>query len=103
MVFSFLDALGSRGRSTPDADIVEARFIDLVPCQRVACTVDFASDEPGSAGPTTPTRVLTPIDGGSRVDVTAADVPDAASAAEHAAGMASSLAQLAEHLERPSA
>jgi uncharacterized protein YndB with AHSA1/START domain len=35
MVLTYPDASGSRGESTPDEDIVEARFIELVPGVRV--------------------------------------------------------------------
>jgi hypothetical protein len=43
---------------------------------------------------------ITTVDGGTRVDITADDVPDGISAEDHAAGLASSLANLADHLER---
>jgi hypothetical protein len=41
---------------------------------------------------------VTAVDGGARVDITAEDVPDGISAADHATGLASSLANLAAHL-----
>jgi uncharacterized protein YndB with AHSA1/START domain len=40
------------------------------------------------------------VDGGARVDITADDVPDGISAEDHAKGLASSLANLAEYVER---
>jgi Activator of Hsp90 ATPase homolog 1-like protein len=43
---------------------------------------------------------ITAVDGGTRVDITADDVPDGISAEDHARGLASSLANLAKHVER---
>ena len=34
------------GKTTPDSDIVEARFVDLVPNVRVVQAVDFVSEDP---------------------------------------------------------
>jgi hypothetical protein len=42
---------------------------------------------------------VTAVDGGTRVNITADDVPDGISAEDHADGLASSLANLAEHVE----
>jgi uncharacterized protein YndB with AHSA1/START domain len=41
MVLTYPDFSASRGKSTTDADIVEARFIDLDPGARVVYAVDF--------------------------------------------------------------
>jgi uncharacterized protein YndB with AHSA1/START domain len=57
------DASVSRGKSTPDADIVEARFIELVPGARVVYAVDFVSDNPAYNGTMTMTWEMTPADG----------------------------------------
>jgi hypothetical protein len=48
----------------------------------------------------TMTWEVTAVEGGTRVDITADDVPDGISADDHAAGLASSLANLAAHVER---
>jgi uncharacterized protein YndB with AHSA1/START domain len=100
MVLTYPHGSGSRGKSTPETDIVEARFLDLVPEVRVVYAVDFVSDDPGYAGTMTMTWEVTPTDGGTRVDLTADNVPDGVSADDHAAGMTSSLDQLAEYLGR---
>jgi hypothetical protein len=47
----------------------------------------------------TMTWEVTPVDDGTRVDITADDVPDGNAANDHAAGLASSLMNLAEYLE----
>ena len=43
---------------------------------------------------------ISSVDGGTLVEITADEVPDGISADDHAAGMASSLANLALHLSR---
>ena len=100
LVLTYADASSARGKSTADSDIVEARFVELVPGVRLVQAVDFVSDDPANAGTMTMTWELTPIDTGTRVDIRADDVPAGISAEDHAAGLASSLANLASFLER---
>lgn len=52
------------------------------------------------AGTMTTTWEVTAVDGGTRVDIRADDVPDGISAEDHATGLASSLANLAAYLEQ---
>ena len=100
LVLTYADAAGASGKATADSDIVEARFVDLVPDARVVQEVDFVSDDPAFAGTMTMTWEVNSVEGGTRVDITADDVPDGISAEDHATGLASSLANLAEHVER---
>lgn len=100
MVLTYADASGAPGKATEDSDIVEARFVDLVPGERLVQAVDFESDDPAFAGTMTMTWKVTAVDEGSRVEFRADDVPDGISAEDHAAGLASSLANLAAHVER---
>jgi uncharacterized protein YndB with AHSA1/START domain len=100
MVLTYPDASGTPGKSTADSDIVAARFVAIVPGDRVVQTVEFVSDDPGNAGTMTMTWAVTAVEAGTRVDIIAEDVPDGISAADHAAGFASSLAKLAAYLER---
>jgi uncharacterized protein YndB with AHSA1/START domain len=99
MVLTHPNASGWPGKSTPDADIVEARFIELIPGVRVVYAVDFDSDNAAFAGTMTMTWDLTPVDGETRVDITADNVPDAVSVEDHADGMSSSLEKLAHYLK----
>jgi uncharacterized protein YndB with AHSA1/START domain len=100
MVLRYPDASASQGKTTADTDVVEARFIDIVPDVKVAWTVDFVADDPAYASTTVMTWEVTAVEGGTRVDITANNVPDVVPVEDHAAGMGSSLAKLAEHLER---
>lgn len=99
LVLTYADASASRGKATANTDIVESRFIDLVPGVRVVQVVDFVSDDPAYAGTMTMTWELTEIDGGTRVDISADNVPDGIAAEDHAAGLFSSLVNLAQYLE----
>lgn len=100
LVLTYDDAAGRGGKATDDSDVVEARFLSLVPEKRVVQAVDFESDDPAFAGTMTMTWELTPADDGTLVEITADDVPDGISADDHATGMASSLANLARYVER---
>ncbi|MGH9213766.1 MAG: SRPBCC family protein [Acidimicrobiales bacterium] len=100
LVLTYADASGGRGKATAESDVVEARYVDIVPDVRVVQAVDFVSDDPAFAGTMTMTWEVTAVDGGTRVDITANDVPDGISAEDHATGLASSLENLAEFVER---
>jgi uncharacterized protein YndB with AHSA1/START domain len=91
------------GKSTADSDVVEARFIELVPGARLVQAVEFVSDDPAFAGTMTMTWSLEPVDGGTLVSIRADDVPRGISADDHAAGMAASLENLARFVEQLSA
>jgi uncharacterized protein YndB with AHSA1/START domain len=99
LVLTYEDVESGRGKATVDSDVVEARFVSLVPGVRVVQEVDFESDDPSFAGTMTMTWEISSVDGGTLVEITADDVPDGISGDDHAAGIASSLANLAEHLE----
>ncbi|MEV6695374.1 SRPBCC family protein [Micromonospora sp. NPDC051196] len=100
MVLTYADASTASGKATADSDIVEARFIDIIPGVRVVHAVNFVADDPDYAGTMTMTWAVTATEDGTRVDFRADDVPVGISAEDHAAGLASSLANLAAYLER---
>jgi uncharacterized protein YndB with AHSA1/START domain len=100
LVLTYADASSARGKTTAESDIVEARFVDIVPGLRVVQAVDFVSDDPALAGTMTMTWEVTAVDAGTRMDIRADDVPAGISAGDHAAGLASSLANLATYLEQ---
>jgi uncharacterized protein YndB with AHSA1/START domain len=102
LVLTYEDASTEPGKTSAETDIVEARFVDIVPGVRVEQAVDFISDDPRLAGTMTMTWELTAIDTGTRVDIRAEHVPAGIDADDHAAGLASSLANLARHVERRS-
>lgn len=100
LVLTYADASSAPGKATADSDVVEARFVEVVPGVRVVQAVDFVSDDPAFAGTMTMTWEVIPVDGGSRIDIRAEGVPAGISAEDHAVGLASSLANLAAYLEQ---
>jgi uncharacterized protein YndB with AHSA1/START domain len=98
MVLTYTDPSTSQGKFTAGSDVAEARFVDIVPGRRVAYTVEFVSEDPAYAGTMSITWDLVPVDGGTRVDITAQEVPDGVSPDDHTAGMKSSLHNLAMYL-----
>ena len=100
LVLTYADATGAPGKTTAGEDVVDVRYVEVVPGDRVVQEVDFVSDDPRVAGTMTMTWTVTSVAAGTRVDITAEDVPDGISAADHAAGLESSLAQLAAYVER---
>jgi uncharacterized protein YndB with AHSA1/START domain len=100
MILTYADASTAPGKTAADADVVEARFVDIVPGVRIVQAVDFVSDDPAYAGTMTMTWEVGTVDDGTRVEIRADDVPAGIRAEDHAAGLASSLANLAAYVER---
>jgi uncharacterized protein YndB with AHSA1/START domain len=84
LVLTYQDALTAPGKATAHSDIVEARFVDIVPGVRVVQVVDFVSDDPAYVGTMTMTWEVTDVDAATRVDIRADDVPAGISAEDHA-------------------
>jgi uncharacterized protein YndB with AHSA1/START domain len=99
LILTYADPTGAPGKTSVDADVVKVRYLDIVPNECVVQAVDFVSDDPAFAGTMTMTWAVRTTSGGTRVDIIAADVPDGISAEDHAVGLASSLANLARHLD----
>jgi len=99
VVLTHVDPTGSPGKTSADSDVVEVRYVDIVLDEHVVQAVDFLGDDPALAGTMTMTWAVEPVDGGTRVEITADDVPDGISADDHAAGMTSSLDNLASYLD----
>jgi uncharacterized protein YndB with AHSA1/START domain len=95
LVLTYADAGSAPGKTSADSDVVDARFVELVPDVRVVQAVDFVAEDPAFAGTMTMTWELAPGDGGTRVEIRAEEVPEGISEADHAVGLASSLENLA--------
>jgi len=99
MAFIYDDARPNVGKSSADADVFEGRFIELIPDEKIVEAVTFESKDPAYAGIMTITTQLTPVRDGTKVTFVAANVPRGISAADHKAGMESTLKNLANLLE----
>jgi uncharacterized protein YndB with AHSA1/START domain len=87
------------GKSSADEDVVEGRFFELAPNQRVVEVVEFASDDPAFAGEMTITTSLVPESNGTTVTIECRDVPPGIKPSDHQEGLASTLANLAAFTE----
>jgi uncharacterized protein YndB with AHSA1/START domain len=88
------------GKSGDNSDVVEARFVELVPDQLVVQEVDFVSQDPRFCGTMTMRWELSAVADATLVEIIASNVPDGISASDHADGMSASLANLAAFVER---
>src|SRR3954469_6770854 len=62
LVLRYDDASAAHGKATQATDVVEARFLDVVPDERVVQAVDFVSDDPAFSGTMTMTWEVLPED-----------------------------------------
>ena len=83
------------GKTTDSTDVTQGLFRELVPGRRIEQTVRFDSPDPAFAGEMTMTWTFERTPEGSRVTVTADNVPPGIGKADHDAGLRSSLDQLA--------
>jgi uncharacterized protein YndB with AHSA1/START domain len=84
LVLTYKDARTGRGKANANSDVVESRFVDVVPGVRVVQQVDFEANDPSFAGTMTMTWEVSSVDGGTLVQIAADDVPDGISAEDHA-------------------
>jgi uncharacterized protein YndB with AHSA1/START domain len=99
LVLTYANPEMSQAKSTEGSDIVDVRYLDIVPNDRVVQAVDFVSDAPEFAGTMTMTWLVNGEREGTRVEIVAENVPEGISAEDHAAGLASSLDNLASFVE----
>ncbi len=93
------EAADPAGKSSGHTDIVQGRFVELVEFRKVVQAVEFPSEDPAFAGIMTITWSLAPVPIGTRVTIACENVPAGIGAQDHAAGMASSLENLAHLLD----
>jgi len=89
-----------QGKSGSNSDVVTVRFTAVEPPVRIVEVSQFTSDDPAFAGAMTITWSVEPDVEGALVTVTADDVPDGISKADHDAGLSSSLENLAAYVAR---
>ncbi len=99
MAFIYEDADAGEGNSSADADILEGRFIELVPEEKIVEAVTFESEDPSLGSTMTITTRLTPVHDGTKVTFVAENVPPGISPVDHKTGMESTLKNLANLLE----
>ena len=99
MVLTYDEPPAQGGKATAESDVADVRRIAVEAGERIVEEVDFPSDDPAFAGTMTMTWTFTEGDGGTYVDVVATGVPPGIDPDDHAAGLASSLSNLARFVE----
>ncbi len=87
-----------RGKTTSHSDITVGAFVSIEWHHRIVESVEFEAADAAYAGHMLLTWTLKPDPGGTLVGVRAEHVPPGISATDHAAGLTSTLANLAHHL-----
>jgi len=87
------------GKSDDESDLVEVRFLKLVPNKLILQAADFESDDSAFAGTMTMSWSFEAAEGGTRVAIVCENVPQGIRKADHDAGLKSSLANLAAYVE----
>ena len=100
LVLSYADQAAGAGKTTPESDVVEVRFVEIVPDVRVSQAINFVSGDPAFTGTMKMTWELSADEDRTRVTVRADDVPPGISPEEHEVGLNSSLAQLEAFLDQ---
>ncbi len=99
MTLSYLQpGPAAAGKTTEGTDVVEGRFAELRPDERIVQQVEFESDDPAFAGVMTMTWALVAVPGGTEVTIRCEDVPEGIRPEDHAEGLRSTLANLAAFL-----
>jgi uncharacterized protein YndB with AHSA1/START domain len=99
MALTYETAEHTPGKSSEHADVVEGRFVELVPDVRVVQLIEFESEDPAFAGTMRMTWSLSCVPEGTEVSISCENVPSGISKADHAAGLKSSLDNLAAFIE----
>lgn len=87
-------------KSGEGTDIAQGRFLELVPGEKVSQSVEFTSDNPEFAGTMRMTYELLPVEAGTRVTITAENVPRGITPEDHQQGMNSSLENLDTYIRQ---
>ena len=99
MILTYDDPASAAPKSTDRADIVHGSFVELIPDSQIVEEVRFETSQQDFGGTMRITTSLRPLSDGTKVTITAENVPFAISAADHLAGMESTLKNLANFLE----
>jgi uncharacterized protein YndB with AHSA1/START domain len=98
MTLVFGNAHGA-GKTSDNTDEVAGRFVRLKPAELIVQDIEFVSDDPVFAGTMMMTWKLDQVADGTAVTITCENVPSGISPEDHAAGLASTLANLASWIE----
>jgi uncharacterized protein YndB with AHSA1/START domain len=87
------------GKTSEHSDVVQGRFLKLVPGERIVQIVEFESADSAFAGEMTMTWSLVAAPGGTQVTIVCENVPEGIRQEDHDAGLSSTLQNLAAFFE----
>jgi uncharacterized protein YndB with AHSA1/START domain len=87
------------GKTSEHTDVVQGRFLKLVPDKQIVQLVEFESEDPAFAGAMTMTWTLTVVPEGTEVTIVCENVPEGIRQDDHDAGLRSTLENLAAFSE----
>jgi uncharacterized protein YndB with AHSA1/START domain len=87
------------GKTSDHTDVVQGRFLKLVPNEQIVQLFEFESEDPAFADAMTMTWTLTAVPEGTKVTIVCENVPEAVSQEDHDTGMKSTLENLAAFTE----
>ena len=99
MRLTYTDENRGAGKSSADSDEVEVIFVRLVEDRCIEQAVTFDSEDPRFSGVMRMTWTFTPAPKGTDVSVRCENVPEGISPEDHAAGLRSTLENLAKFTE----
>jgi uncharacterized protein YndB with AHSA1/START domain len=86
------------GKTTARSDVTTGRFVTLEPARRIVQTVEFESDDRSFSGHMLMTWSFAAVPEGTRVTITAENVPPGIRKPDHDEGLRASLENLANYL-----
>jgi uncharacterized protein YndB with AHSA1/START domain len=92
------EAASDIGKTAARSDVSAGCFLSLAPAERIVQSVEFESENAAFAGEMIMTWSFDAAGAGTRVNITAENVPPGISQADHDAGLRSSLENLARYL-----
>ena len=99
MALTYRDEAHGPGKTSEHGDVVEARFLALVPGKKIIQSAEFESDDPAFAGTMVMTWTFEAAGEATRVAIVCDNVPGGIRKQDHDAGLKSSLANLAGFVE----
>jgi uncharacterized protein YndB with AHSA1/START domain len=93
------DERSFRGKTSDREDMVDVRFVELMPPRRIVEAVNFATTDPAFFGEMTIVVTFEEVSGGTEVTILCKNLPPGLRAEDNEAGSRLSLEQLARRFE----
>jgi uncharacterized protein YndB with AHSA1/START domain len=99
ITLTYESAYAAVGKTSDHSDVVEGRFVELVPNKRIVQAFEFQSDRREFAGMMTMTWTFTTAPDGTEVTIVCENVPEGIREQDHIEGFRSTLENLAAYTE----